>query len=107
MPNEWYLLKKNGTVNITIDQYRLPYFTQSLASAIVDVMFIAKVTGNPTSYSITIDDAVMNQSRVDAWELCTGDNKVITLSTSFALAITNATQLGKLEELMMVVKYSF
>ncbi len=107
MPNEWYLLKKNGTVNITIDQYRLPYFAQSLASAIVDVMFIAKVTGNPTSYSITIDGAVMNQSRVDAWELCTGDTKAITLSTSFALAITNATQLGKLEELMMVVKYSF
>jgi hypothetical protein len=34
LPNEWHLLKTNGTVNLTLDKFRLPYFSQSTATAI-------------------------------------------------------------------------
>ena len=107
MPNEWHLLKKNGTVDLTILKNRLPYFAQSLAPAVENVIFIVKATGNPINYSINIDGAANNLVKIDAWQLCKGDNATITLDTPFTLAITSTPALANLEELMMVVKYSF
>ena len=107
MPNEWHLLKKNGTVDLTILKNRLPYFAQSLAPAVENVIFIVKATGNPINYSINIDAAANNLARIDTWQLCKGDNATITLDTPFTLAITSTPSLTNLEELMMVVKYSF
>lgn len=106
MPNEWHLFKKNGTVDLQIDKSKLPYFVQSLDVEIENVMFIAQVKNNPASYSINIDGNTTNLSRIDEWKLCRGNNADIELDTSFKLSVVPA-QLGNLEELMLVVKYSF
>ncbi|HNO70979.1 MAG TPA: hypothetical protein PKO16_04300, partial [Bacteroidia bacterium] len=106
LTNEWHLLKTNGTVNLKIDKSRLPYMAQTLDTAIEDVMFVAKVKGNPASFTIKIDGASLNLSRVDAWKLCRGINSTIELDTTFTLSGVLA-QLNNVEELMIVVKYSF
>jgi hypothetical protein len=106
LPNEWHLLKTNGTVNLTLDKFRLPYFSQSTATAIVDVMFVAKAKSNPANFAITIDGANLNLARVDAWKLCRGTNNTIVIDTPFALAMA-APALADLEELMLVTKFSF
>ena len=106
LTNEWHLLKTNGTVNLKIDKSRLPYMAQTLDTAIEDVMFVAKVKGNPASFTIKIDGASLNLSRVDAWKLCRGINSTIELDTTFTLSGVLA-QLNNVEELMIVVKSSF
>ena len=75
-------------------------------TAIESVMFIAKVKNNPASYSIKIDGSTTNLSRIDEWKLCRGSNTNIDLNTLFELLVV-PTQLNNLEELMLVVKYSF
>jgi len=105
-PNEWHLLKKNGTIDMTIDKSGLPYLAQTIAAAIENVIFIAKVKNNPASFSIKIDANPVNLSRIDEWKLCRGNSADIDLETAFALSVAPA-QLNNLEELMLVVKYSF
>jgi hypothetical protein len=106
MPNEWNLFRKNGTIYLQIDKSKLPYFIQSLEVEIENVIFIARVKNNPASYSINIDGSPTNLSRIDEWKLCRGDNTDIEIDTSFELSVVPA-QLENLEELMLVVKYSF
>jgi hypothetical protein len=48
---------------------------------------------------------VRHLSRIDEWKLCKG-NKKIELDTSFELSVVPA-ELENLEELMVVVKFSF
>ena len=106
MPNEWNLLVKNGSANITIDKSRLPYMAQILdAAAIENVMLIARVKNNLPSYSINIGGSATNLSRIDEWKLCMGNNSNIELDTSFELSVVPAELVGDLEELMLVVKY--
>ncbi len=107
MATEWLLLKTNGTVNLTIDKSRLPYIAQTIDAAIENVMFVAKVAGNPASFIVNVDSVPTNLARVDEWELCRGNNAVIELDTAFDLSVAPAAELNKLEELMLVVKYSF
>ncbi|MGH7800541.1 MAG: neuraminidase-like domain-containing protein [Thermodesulfobacteriota bacterium] len=104
MPNEWYKLKKNGSVNLQIDKSRLPYFVQSLDVEIDHVTFIARVKNNPASFTINIDGATNILNRKAEWQLCLKDNSDLELDTSFQLSIAQL-QLDKLEDLMMVVKY--
>jgi hypothetical protein len=107
LQNDWQLFKKNGTNDMTIDKSRLPYMSQIPdAAAIENVMFIARVKNNPASYSINIDGNVTNLSRIDEWKLCWGNSTDIDLDTSFELSATSE-QLNNLEELMLVVKFSF
>jgi hypothetical protein len=106
LPNEWHLLKTNGTVNLTIDKFRLPYFSQSTATAIDEVMFVAKAKSNPANFAITINGANLNLAREDAWKLCRGTSNAIVIDTSFTLAMA-APALADLEALMLVTKFSF
>ncbi|MDN3511813.1 MAG: neuraminidase-like domain-containing protein [Candidatus Jettenia sp.] len=106
LTNEWLLLKNNGTVNLKIDKSRLPYMAQTIDASIENVMFVAKVKNNPANFSVEIDGNSTNLSRVNEWKLCRGNNSNIDLDTSFALSVAPG-QLNNLEELMMVVKYSF
>jgi hypothetical protein len=106
LPHEWYLFKQNGSVDLKIDKSRLPYMAQTIAAAIKNVIFIAKVKNNPANFSINIDENATNLARIDEWKLCRGDNPNIDLDTSFELSVAPA-QLNNLEELMMVVKFSF
>jgi Tc toxin complex TcA C-terminal TcB-binding domain/Neuraminidase-like domain len=108
LPNDWHLFKKNGSVELKIEKSRLPYVAQNIdaAVAIENVMFVAKVKNNPASFAIKIDATLNNLSRIDDWKLCRGINGTIELETGFELAVV-PTQLANLEELMLVVKYSF
>ena len=108
LSNEWYLFKQNGSIDLKIDKSRLPYMAQLIDAdaTIENVMFIAQVKENPNSYSINIDDEATNLTRIDEWNLCRGNNEDIKLDTVFNLSVT-PTELEKLEEIVMVVKYSF
>jgi len=104
--NEWHLLKENGSIDMTIDKSGLPYMAQTIAAEITDVMFIARVKDNPANFSINIDDGAVNLARIDEWALCRGNNSDIDLDTAFTLSVAPA-DIENLEELMLVVKYSF
>ena len=106
LPNEWYSLKKNATVDLKIDKSRLPYLAQTLDAAVENVVFIARIKDNPGSFTINIDHVATNLSLVDDWNLCKGDNSNIEIDTIFNLAVA-ASELENLEELIMLVKYSF
>ncbi|NNV57634.1 Tc toxin subunit A-related protein [Limnovirga soli] len=114
LPNEWHLLKMNGTIDLTIDKSRLPYMVQSFDTMleIESIMFVAKVEDNPTDFTINVADplhstsSAVNLSRVDELNLCRGINSDIELGTLFALSVSNADIL-KLEELLLIVKYRF
>ncbi|HTE58256.1 MAG TPA: neuraminidase-like domain-containing protein [Verrucomicrobiae bacterium] len=106
LPNEWHLLKANGTVELTIDSSRLPYMAQALDAQIENIVVLAKATGNPASLPIKLDTTTVNLSRIDAWKLCKGETTSLALATPFNLSLTPAN-LNKLEELTLVIKYSF
>lgn len=106
LASEWLLLKNNGTVSLSIDKSRLPYMAQTMDAAIENVVFVAKVANNPANFSIQVDGVPTNLARVDEWQLCQGNNTDIDLDTPFVLLVSPA-ELNNLEELMMVVKYSF
>lgn len=106
MPNEWNVLKSTGTVEATIDTTRLPYLAQTLNAAIDHVVVLAKVTGNPATFAVTLDGGSVNLSRIDAWKLCKANTTDISLGTPFTLSLT-PTDLTKLENLVFIVKYVF
>jgi hypothetical protein len=106
LPNEWHQLKQSGSIDLTINKSRLPYFAQAFDAEIESVMFIAKVKDDPASFTISIDGTDLNLSRVDELQLCRGINSDIELGEGFELTMINANLL-KLEELMMVIKYVF
>ncbi|KNY25615.1 hypothetical protein [Pseudobacteroides cellulosolvens] len=105
MPNEWHLLNKIGAVDLKIDKSRLPYMAQIIDADIENVMFIAKVLDNPVSFSVKVDGSTTALDRIDEWKLCKGSSSDIKLGKVFTLSVDPA-ELDKLEELVMVVKYS-
>jgi hypothetical protein len=106
LPNEWHLLKQAGNANITIDKSRLPYLAQSLNATIDNVVLLAKVTGNPATFSVNLDGVAKNLARIDAWGLCKAETTEISLGDAVQLSLLPANQ-GKLQDLLMVVKYVF
>ncbi len=99
-------MKKDGSIELTIDKTRLPYMAQALDASIENVVLLAKVTGNPATFALTLDGGAINLSRIDEWKLCKAETTSVTLAVPFQLALT-PTNLAKLEELMLVVKYGF
>nr|WP_315173794.1 hypothetical protein [uncultured Flavobacterium sp.] len=108
LPNEWHLFKKNGTIGLTIDKSRLPYMVQTFdTTEIKSIMLVAKVKDNSPAFIIKVDDTTpLNLSRKDDIKLCIGVNSSITLDTLFSLSISDADK-EKLEDLLIVVKYTF
>ncbi len=106
LSNEWNLLKNNGAVDLIIDKSRLPYIVQSLDALIENVMFITKIKNNPSTFSIMINSTALNLAVNNDLSLYTGTSNNIEIGASFKLSITPA-DLTNLEELVMVVKYSF
>lgn len=103
-PNEWYSLMKNGSTNLKIENSRLPYFAQSLGSKIKNVIFIAKVNGNPDNYNLKIDQLDLPLTKIDdEWQLCKGETSKIRIDAAFNLTAS----VNGLEELILVAKYSF
>lgn len=97
--------KSSGTANVTIDKLRLPYIAQTLGVAIEDVMVVAGVRNDPATFTVGIDGVPLNLARVETWKLCRGTSNAIVLGSPFALTVA-AGQLGNLDDLMLVVKYS-
>jgi hypothetical protein len=108
LSNEWQLLKKNGSVKLTIAKSRLPYFIQVFAGTVIEeVMFIAQIKNNPNSYSINIDGGAASLAKISSeLKLCRGNNSDIKLDTEFELSIDPGS-LANLEELILIVKYKF
>ncbi len=106
MPNEWHQFKTAGQTEIVIDKSRLPYAVQTSASGIDNVRFIAKVKNNPSGFKININSTALNLAFMDELKLLTGSSSSIELGTSFKLSAASA-DLPNLEELMLVIKYSF
>ncbi|MCC9074418.1 hypothetical protein LNQ49_22755 [Flavobacterium sp. F-65] len=108
LSNEWYLLKKSGAVELNIDKVRLPYLAQSINSVHIEqVMFLAKVKGNPVSFVLNMNETeTIDLSKVNELNMCRGINSDIKLGIPFSLSIEEADKL-KLEELIMMVKYGF
>lgn len=110
LPNEWHLLTTNGSVELKIDKSRLPYMAQSLVPKIEDVMFVA-VKNDPSAFSITIDATAgpkpTDLQRIDELKLYRGNNSDIKLGIPFSLSVADADKLKQLEELILIVKYSF
>ncbi|MBS7253967.1 Tc toxin subunit A-related protein [Flavobacterium branchiicola] len=108
LPNEWLLFKKSGVVELNIGKVRLPYLAQSINSVHIEqVMFLAKVKGNPVSFALNIDETeTIDLSKVSELNLCRGINSDIKLDVPFSLSVADADKL-KLEEVIMVVKYGF
>ncbi|PGE39774.1 hypothetical protein COM60_08350 [Bacillus toyonensis] len=104
-PNEWHLLKKNGKVELKIDKSRLPYMAQAFEVEIENVMFLAKATDDPESFSVRVDNNDINLQRIAEWKLCGGNNSDITLDKPFTLTM-DSPQLNNLDDLLIVVKYN-
>ncbi len=108
MPNEWHMLKQKGTVDLLIDKSRLPYMAQAIgaSAAISEVIFIAKVMGNPVTFSFDVNSTSTNLSTIQGMDLLQGTNNSVVISTPFNLAVALG-DVNNLEELMMLVKYTF
>jgi len=112
LPNEWHLLKKNGTIDLIINKSRLPYMAQSIEAnpEIESVMFIAKVKNNPVNFAIRVGATTAtptNLARIDDLPLCRGINLGVRIATPFDLSIPASQDISKLEELVLIVKYTF
>ena len=107
LSNQWNMMKRSGEANLVIDKSRLPYIVQGVDTAeIEEVIFIAKVKDGPNSFSIKVDDIEMQLDQDQDWKLCIGKNSDIELGASFTLFVSEVDRM-KLEELIMVVKYTF
>ena len=107
LPNGWLLLKKNGTIDLTLDKSRMPYLVQPFdTTEIESVMLLAKIKDNPAAFTINVDGAATNLSRVGELKLCQGTTSDIKLDALFTLSVSDTDKL-KMEELIMIVKYSF
>ena len=102
----WHLLKTNGTVNVTIDKSRLPYFVQSFSASIEKVIFIAKIKGTPSNYKLNIKSGELTLDKAFDDKLYKGEKTNISLNDNFDIS-GDITKLKKLEALVMVVKYKF
>ncbi|WP_444944305.1 neuraminidase-like domain-containing protein [Microbulbifer sp. ZKSA006] len=106
LPNEWHLLKGQGSTQITLERTQLPYLAQSLEASISHIVLLAQVADNPATFALDIDDAPVNLARIDEWGLCQGEVNTIALDTPFELSVAEVDQ-DKLEKLLLIVKYTF
>jgi hypothetical protein len=104
MAEDWQVLKLNGTADLTIDLSRLPYMAQSPDAEIDNVLFVARVEGNPATFTVNVDGAAVNLAPVDDLELFSGTGTNIELGTMFTLSLAEP---DNLLDLMMLVNYRF
>jgi len=100
MPNEWNLVGKNTGVTITPDKSRLPYMAQHNAS-IESVVFFIKVKNDLPNFAVTINGTEKKIPLVNQWGYAE-----IPPGTAFTIYVV-PTELAKLEDLIMVVKYVY
>ena len=108
MPNEWNLLMSNKPVNITIEKSRLPYMAQITSLSIEQVLFIAKLKTETGTFSPTIKEGT-TPIITSSFSLPTEMKLLKGLSAPLELLHTYTLQINltDIEEVIMVVKYSF
>ncbi|MCC5907083.1 MAG: ribosomal protein L7/L12 [Balneolaceae bacterium] len=104
-PNEWNLLKKNETTELTLDKSRLPYMAQSFGTTEIEsVMFVAKLKDNPDEFSIQVDDGSQAFTN-EISDLYIGSSPDIDLNSAFSLSVSEDYQ-SNLEELLLIINYT-
>ncbi|WP_299455366.1 neuraminidase-like domain-containing protein [uncultured Microscilla sp.] len=118
MPNEWHLLKNNGSVEISIDNARLPYMAQAANPVVEEVMLIANdgvsslvvhdVGTDPNSFTDGSNTITLNA--YDGFDdLKIGSNQEMEtpyiISQGVPFMLSNISE--NLEELVLVVGYGF
>lgn len=115
MPNEWNTFKNNGSVGITINSSRLPYFVQALGPTISCLGVVAnttltgsgpvkvKINGNDLSL-IKIDPITTTKSYQGSDEV--GNLGSLVLNTSFTLAEDTLTK-ADIQDLVIVATIDF
>jgi len=103
-PDQWYQLTQTGTTTLNITTDYLPYLAQLHKPSIDAVTWIAGLTGNPASTSISVEG---NAAPLAASNLfsgrCSGSSVKLTLGTASTLT---AADFAKLQELTFVVHYT-
>lgn len=108
LPNEWHLLKQTGSVDLLIDKSRLPYMVQNAASITIEqVMFIAQVETNPDAVKININNAATDTELAPIPDLGLYKEVITDIQTDTKFTLKVPEQLNELQELMLLVKYSF
>jgi hypothetical protein len=109
MPDKWHLLKVTKAVDIKIDNARLPFFAQSVAvKQIVNFTLIAQLKERTqSSFPVTISNATVPVllNKNEQLKLYTAEITEIKFNEEFNLSI-DENNLPKLEELVLLVKYS-
>ena len=109
MPDVWHQLKTGSAADLMISDSRLPYFTKAFTGTkIINATLIARLNDSSRSvYPVSIPNKatalVLNKD--SSVGLYSGVADGISLNTSFHLSIDQA-ELAKLEELIILVKYS-
>lgn len=105
LSNEWHLLKKNGSIDLKFDKTRLPYMMQLIDKPVIEeVMLLAQIEEDPSSYSISIDQAAVDLAKIsNELKLCRGKTEDINIDKTFNLSAA-LDQIEKLEELFFVIK---
>ncbi|MEJ2765235.1 neuraminidase-like domain-containing protein [Photobacterium sp. MCCC 1A19761] len=104
--NAWNQLKSTGIANIEIGAERLPYFVQGLTPSLGPAIFLAKITGDSATYTVSIDGANLVLNFLDTMALNVNDFSGLALGTKFTLGIAIG-DLPRLEELSIVTKVDF
>ena len=105
MPNQWHSLKNQLDTEVTIEQRRLPYLTQSFENLTIDsVLVLVKTTDGSTNFSLDIDQNAVALAAASELPLLQGSYTGLDFDTPFSLAI-NETDSENLGELMLLANY--
>ncbi len=105
---EWHQFIHSGSVNMTIESVRLPYMVQAANAnlKIEDVLFLAKGKEGESDFSFKVDGKTLNPFNIEDLGFSGGTSEDIVLDKPFILSKEDRS-LAKLEELFIIVKYSF
>ncbi len=110
MPNEWYVLKNELKIDLSIDDARLPYFAKFAAGKRIEgVTFLARVKElTAPEYFVTLftPPVPLKLTKNEKLQLYLGESPDLRFNTPFNLSADPNTDLDKLEELIILVKYS-
>lgn len=103
MPEEWHVLGRDKTVDLTIEKQALPYFGQVSNPSIESAQWLGRIKNNPAIFPVSLDGTAFNFVAQPGFGNLRGQaSPTIVLDTPFTLAAANAQDL---EELALLVKY--
>jgi len=105
MPNQWYLLKTQHNTDVTIEQRRLPYLTQSFDNLTIEsVMVLVRTKDGSSNINLSIDQNAVTLAPASELPLLQGNYTEIDFDTPFSLSV-NQNDSENLVEVMLLVNY--